>query len=191
MSKNKNDDFKLLAPIYERFIHQRKSIPWMDRIRSRKPISLLDIGGGTGRITQNFQDIVTKLFLADFSLPMLLAANNKQLFNETCCMVEKLPYAPESFDCIIMVDAFHHVINQQEALDEVFRTLTTTGIFILEEPGIDHWQVKIISFFEKIAGMRSRFFRVQEILRMVNQSNIKIEIHNDGINYFIIFEKYY
>lgn len=189
MSKNHNDDFKILAPIYEKFIQPRKLNPWMEFIVHKRPQKLLDVGGGTGRITQNFKGIVPKLFLADSSLPMLKAAKKKHLFSETCCMVEKLPYASGSFDCIVMVDAFHHVVNQKEALDEIIRILSDEGFFILEEPDIKHFQVKIIALFEKITGMRSHFFRVEDILDMLKQRNIKVETHYDSINFFMIFEK--
>ncbi len=184
-----NDDFRLLALIYERFIHPRKSLPWAHYLEDVHIRNLLDIGGGTGRITQNFHPAIPFLFLADFSFPMLRAAHKKNLFLETCCQVELLPYCDQAFDSIVMVDAFHHLIDQKSAMQEVLRVMKVGAIFILEEPDIEKWQVKLIALGEKIAGMRSKFFRVNEIVKMIDFEDFTLKIERDSVNYFIIIKK--
>lgn len=189
MNKKFNDDFKNLATIYEHFVHPRKSLPWLHFLDEIKITSMLDIGGGTGRITENFYPEIPLLYLADFSFPMLQAAHRKRILLETCCLVEKLPFRDESFDCVIMVDAFHHLVDQKTALHEVIRVLRVGGVFILEEPDIEKWQVKLIAIGEKILGMRSKFFRKEEIIQMLNPHNLAIKIEHNSINYFVRIKK--
>ncbi len=189
MKRKHNDDFRFLASIYERFIHPRKSLPWAHYLEDVHIKNMLDIGGGTGRITQNFHPAIPLLFLADFSFPMLRAAHRKRLFLETCCQVEKLPYCDQAFDSIVMVDAFHHLIDQKSALQELLRVMKVDGVFILEEPDIEKWQVKLIALGEKIVGMRSKFFRVDEIEKMINSEIFTLKIERDSVNYFLIIRK--
>lgn len=189
MKKKIRDDFRNVASFYENVIHSRKDNPWMNIVLSMETSRLLDIGGGTGRVLEAFHPQVSGLFLADFSLPMLAAARRKNLFCETCCLVEKLPYCENVFDCIIMVDAFHHLVHQQAAIDEALRVLKHGGIFILEEPDINKWGIKLIALGEKLLGMRSHFFRQEEIQKMLNAYSVQVENYTYTNNFYLVIHK--
>ncbi|MCK5728073.1 MAG: methyltransferase domain-containing protein [Methylococcales bacterium] len=51
-----------------------------------------------------------------------------------------------SFDRIIVNDAFHHIPNTQEVLNEFYRLLKPTGIVGMSEPGRYHSQTKASQF---------------------------------------------
>lgn len=189
MREKVKDDFRDVARFYEKVIHARHDNPWIESIKSRNVGNLMDLGGGTGRVLETFYPEIPLLFLADFSLPMLKAAQQKRKFNETCCLVEFLPYKDESFDAIIMVDAFHHLVHQQLVVAESLRVLNPGGILIIEEPDIAKFTIKLIALGEKLLGMRSRFYRIEEIENMLNGFHVKVERYKYSNNFYLMIQK--
>ena len=183
------DDFRFIANYYDRLIKPKEEIVWKNIICDQQFDKLLDVGGGTGRATQYLIDCAAKLYISDISFPMLTAAKSKNLFQEICCSIEKAPFANAIFDCIVMIDAFHHLINQKEALDQVLSLLKPGGIFILEEPDIRNFRVKLIAIAEKILLMRSHFIKSETVASWINKSDFSVEIKIDGINYYLVVKK--
>lgn len=50
----------------------------------------------------------------------------------------RLDLPDESVNRVACLDAFHHVVNQADVLQEIFRVLTPGGIFAMSEPGPNH-----------------------------------------------------
>ncbi len=48
--------------------------------------------------------------------------------------VQKLPYPPDFFDCVLSSDVFEHVRLDDAAFRELFRVLKPNGIFVLQAP---------------------------------------------------------
>lgn len=80
MNESHKDDFKKLANFYDKIIHKKNKIFWKDKVNIQKSGTILDIGGGTGRILENFQDLASHLYICDFSLSMLNKAKQKKNF---------------------------------------------------------------------------------------------------------------
>lgn len=152
--------------------------------------ALLDIGGGTGRITAYFTGISSRAFVVDPAVRMLHEAQNKGLITVNAPS-EKLPFRSGCFDRVIMVDAFHHVADQQQSLEEMWRTVAPGGRLIIEEPDIQHLMVKIIALGEKILLMRSKFLKPKDILalaRFDDVGNIQVS-SKKGVAWVIIDKK--
>ena len=67
-----------------------------------------------------------------------------QLRHET---VFKLSFPDESFDMIFCHQLLHHVSNQTEALQELYRVLAAGGVMLISEsckPFIDSWPVRLL-----------------------------------------------
>ncbi len=58
----------------------------------------------------------------------------------------KLPLEPESIDRAVCFDSFHHVPNQGEVLEELYRVLKPGGRVVLAEPGEGHAQMEHSQF---------------------------------------------
>lgn len=183
------DHFGFLAPFYEKFIQPKD--PQEIREFGHLPTSgsLLDAGGGTGRIAQTLHGQAGMIVVADLSLKMLEQAHGKEGLRLACSHSERLPFPEASFDRVIMVDALHHVFHQQQTADEFWRVLKPGGRLVIEEPDIRVWSVKLIAAFEKLALMRSHFLSPPQIAALFLHRLAKVSIDTKGYNAWVSVEK--
>ncbi|HEX2979198.1 MAG TPA: class I SAM-dependent methyltransferase [Anaerolineaceae bacterium] len=146
--------FDFVAPWYDRVAHTDDPEPY----RSLLAVSggtLLDAGGGTGRVGALLAKWADQVVVVDVSMGMLRQAGTKDALRLTRAEVESLPLANESIDRIVMADAFHHVRDQAGVIQEMWRVLRPGGRIVIEEPNIHTFPVKIIAVVEKLLLMRS------------------------------------
>ncbi len=160
------DHFGLLAPSYERFIRPAYPQRLEELLALPAGGSLLDAGGGTGRIAQFLAPRAGICVVADVSQGMLRFAGRKVGVRALRAASEGLPLADGSFDRVIMVDALHHVADAPGTARELWRVLKPGGRLVIEEPDIRTLPVKVIAVFEKLALMRSRFYTGEAIRAM-------------------------
>ena len=99
------DHFGFFAPYYDR-VFQHGDRSWLFELMQLPTDGLvLDVGGGTGRIAQLFRDQVKSVVVADLSIKMLQQANAKGGLLTAGSHSEFLPFATNSFDRIMMIDA--------------------------------------------------------------------------------------
>jgi len=181
------DHFNLIGPIYDLIFGRRVDLEIVDRAAVKPVHKVLDVGGGTGRVTVLFTRIAQKTVNADYARKMLYEAQEKGV-DCVQTLSEKLPFDDRTFDRIIIVDALHHVVDQQRTLNEMWRLLTTGGKMIIEEPNIHHWSIKLIALGEKLLFMRSHFIKPERIASMCQfDPTAKVElIREKGIAWVII-----
>jgi ubiquinone/menaquinone biosynthesis C-methylase UbiE len=121
------DHFGILAPFYERFIRPKVSQTFWRLVDARPGQTLLDAGGGTGRVSQELAGQGLRVVVADESTEMLREVSLKEGLLPLRTLTESLPFADETFERVIMVDALHHVAHQQRSADELFRVLKPGG----------------------------------------------------------------
>ena len=188
----KLDHFDILAPIYERFISQVNLEPLLELLKLSPDHRLLDAGGGTGRVSGSMTDLVDNVFLTDVSWGMLQQAGSRPALRRVNAHAERLPFPNESFERILMVDAFHHVCNQAETAAELLRVLATGGRLVVEEPDIRRFAVKLVALGEKLALMRSHFRRPETMKAMFERQGGRVTVYTHpagGTNVWLIVEK--
>jgi ubiquinone/menaquinone biosynthesis C-methylase UbiE len=155
------------------------------------PVSgaLLDAGGGTGRVAQFMSGKAHPIFVVDLSYKMLSVAREKDGLNPVCSHTECLPYPDASFERIIMVDALHHVCDQRQTVDELWRVLKPGGRLVIEEPDVRSFTVKLIAIGEKLALMRSHFLAPQRIVDLFHYPNAEVRMETRNYNAYIIAKK--
>jgi demethylmenaquinone methyltransferase/2-methoxy-6-polyprenyl-1,4-benzoquinol methylase len=142
------------------------------------------VGGGTGRVAFAIRDLVDEVVIADVSFGMLDKADRFSL-KPVCGGSESLPFADNSFERVIMVDALHHVIHHANSAREMFRVLKPGGLIIIEEPDIRTFGVKLIALAEKLLLMRSHFLKPDQIMKLFPSGEKSIRAE-DGAAWVIV-----
>ena len=183
------DHFDFLAPLYETFIKPKDPQEMWAFADLPTTGALLDAGGGTGRIAQFMSDKASQVVVADLSCKMLIEARQKNGLHPVCSHTEKLPFPDGAFARIIMVDALHHVCDQRETVDELWRTLQPGGRLVVEEPDLRTFAVKLIALGEKLALMRSHFLSPPRIAELFDYPNARVHVETRKSNAWVIVEK--
>jgi ubiquinone/menaquinone biosynthesis C-methylase UbiE len=182
------DHFDIIAGIYNRTAQFSAPPELLEVLNLPFDGLLLDAGGGTGRVAESLRKMVRQVFVADISRGMLKHASVKSLL-ATCAPVEKLPFASGVIDRVIMVDALHHVFDQEQAILELWRVLAPGGRIVIIEPNIHKFGVKLIAVAEKILLMRSHFLPAERIVALFADQNPHIWIVSNEGNVWVCAEK--
>ena len=185
------DHFGLIAPHYDRVITQVNLAHLLTLLRLEPSHRLLDVGGGTGRVSRGMTGLVNQVVLADPSLGMIRQARGRDGLQPANAHAERLSFPAGSFDRILMVDAFHHVCDQQQTAAELLRVLAPGGRLVVEEPNIETLTVKLIALAEKLALMRSHFLSPSAIAQMFRSLGAQVSIHtipDDRLNAWLVVE---
>jgi len=183
------DHFSILAPLYDRLISTPERTKILELARLPTEGSLLDAGGGTGRISQQLVGHAKQVVVLDESVKMLREAKSKNGLRAVGSATEELPFSDASFDRVTMVDALHHVAHQKLSLMELWRVLKPGGVIVVEEPDIQHFGVKLVALAEKLALFRSHFLTPERISEQLIDFGAKTHIVREKPNAWIIAEK--
>ncbi len=174
------DHFDLVARFYDRAIGPHEAEQLREQLDLPGHGRLLDIAGGTGRVLTGLKPWEGTFVLCDYSFPMLRQAKQKHSAALVRAAAEKLPFADNFFERILIVDALHHLTDQTRALAEMWRVLTPGGRLVIEEFDVHHWAVKIVAILEKIALMRSHFMAPAEIQRLMENLGANVQVRYQG-----------
>lgn len=184
------DHFTLIAPYYDRLIRLQSKEKLIALAGLSMSGRLLDAGGGTGRVSQALRELTDSIVIVDESLGMLHQAMNKGGLEIVCSQTELLPFDSQTFDCVLLIDALHHVTNQQRTISELWRVLRYGGRIIVEEPDIRNPSVKLVALFEKLALMRSHFLSSQEIVALFEKyPSAHIHVEQERFNVWVVVQK--
>ncbi len=183
------DHFDLLAPIYERVIPPAVTESMLRELDPGPNCRLLDAGGGTGRVSGFLQEHVGSVVLTDISMGMLKQAAEKDNLQPACALTETMPFINDFFDCILLVDALHHVIDQAETARELWRIIKPGGRIVIQEPDIRTFAVKLIAIMEKVTLMRSHFLAPQAIVDLFHFDGADVDMHTEESNVWVIVKK--
>jgi ubiquinone/menaquinone biosynthesis C-methylase UbiE len=158
------DPFSWIARYYDRLAGQPDTTVFMRLLALPAGGRLLDLGGGTGRMSQRLDSI--QVVICDLAIGMAQQARSKGLL---ACLgpAEHLPFVDGTFDGILVVDAFHHFQDQPLAVREMLRVLRPSGRVVIVEPDIRHTLMPLLSWGERRLGLSSRMLPPLELGKLV------------------------
>ena len=183
------DHFGFLAPYYDRIAKPAPPGDLLEHLNLNDQSHVLDMGGGTGRVAQTLTPYAGSVTVVDLSYKMLQQAKLKPGLRFAMAGSEALPYPSESFDAILMVDAFHHVIDQQRTLYELFRVLKPGGTIVVKEPDIQIFAVKVIAVGEKLLRMRSHIISGEKIAGMFGICCKEAQVYRKDYTVWVVVKK--
>ena len=183
------DHFGLIAPYYDHAIPLRELEQYIRIIELPVGGSLLDVGGGTGRVAKALKGQVSQAIVVDASMGMLSQAKIKDGLRLACSYSESLPFPTAYFERVIMVDALHHVSDQQASASELWRVVRPGGLVVILEPDIRMASVKVIAILEKVLLMRSHFLSPDRIAQLFSFPDADFRIVNNGFNAWVCIRK--
>ena len=182
------DHFRFVAPIYDRLFASQQP----DRLRSllELPVDgrILDAGGGTGRVAQALRGSADQVMVVDESAAMLQQARLKGL-PAVCGQAESLPFADGAFARILVVDAFHHLRDQQQAAVELLRVLAPSGRLVIEEPNVERLSIRLLALAEKLALMRSHFRLPSAVQQIFEAAGANVRLVRQGTSFWAVVER--
>ena len=137
---------------------------------------LLDLGGGTGRVSFQLSEHVKECILFDVSIEMLQQAHkNSEKLPIIQALAEKIPFKSNSFDQIFLNDSLHHIKNQQETLEECYRILKPNGELLIREFDKKYfWNIFLI-IMEAFLRFKSKFLSPNQLAIMCENIGFKTE----------------
>lgn len=156
--------FNWSAPLFHRFLDDRWTardvgvLSGLLRLWVPEGGALLDLGGGTGGLAVRLAgSLHARTTILDPTPEMLARVPAHPALTVRLGLAEEAPFADDSFDAVLVSDAFHHFRDLDRAVDEMVRvTRPGGGILILEiDPG--GWRRAIVAV-ERLVGEPANFF---------------------------------
>lgn len=183
------DHFSLVAPLYERVIRPPDARWLRELCAFERGHRLLDVGGGTGRVSQHFRDDVASICILDVSVGMLREALAKGGLCAGSGVAERLPFRDGAFERIIAIDSFHHFRDHRHAAEELLRVLAPGGRLVVEEPDIRRFSVKLVALGETLTLMRSHFYPPHTLMRFFDAPGVQLTLHESSPNFWLVADK--
>lgn len=168
--------FDWIAPYYDRLFNFSDVEPMLALLQLGPGQSLLDVGGGTGRVTSALVAHVGRACVVDPAAGMLVQARAKGLCIYQS-VAEHLPFPAGAFDRILVVDAFHHFQDQSQAARELLRVLRPGGRLLIKEPDNHHGVVKLVNLAERLLFMHAHVLAPADLARQFQSAGGQVMLY--------------
>ncbi len=130
-------------------VNKQGWFPWiMEQLHLQEEQTILEIGCGNGELWvagKNQMPDNCKVTLSDISSGMVTDAKTRlenagidSGFSYITADCQELPFASESFDCVVANHVLFYVKDRKQALKEISRVLKSGGMFVCSTYGQDH-----------------------------------------------------
>lgn len=189
------DHFDLIARWYDRALGGPPDERLLRLLDARPGHRLLDVGGGTGRVTAALAAAGVQVAVCDTSRRMAEEARAKGL-SVVLGSVTRLPFPAASADRVLVVDAFHHfvvpspAVAQAAAAGELLRVLAPGGRLLIQEPDITRRATRPVVWMERVLLMGSRFLSGVEMVRLFEAAGGRLVAEeHDHFNVWLVITK--
>lgn len=146
---------------------------------------LLDIGGGTGRISRRLRSQYHHILVLDIERSMLRHAQARGL-DVVLADSAHLPIKDKTIDFTLMVDALHHFPNQKGALLEAARALRPRGVLRVEEFDPSSAIGSLIEQAERLLRFGSTFRTSAELEQEVQDAGFSVVVRRPNAYEYVV-----
>ncbi|OTF01323.1 class I SAM-dependent methyltransferase, partial [Halorubrum sp. SD612] len=122
----------------------------------------------------------------DASVGMLSRARRGRGLSGVAGDAGRLPFRDESVDAVTVVDAFHHLPDQDAALAEAARVLAPGGALVVREFDPEHPLGRPLVAGEHAIGMESRFRAPSDLASAMDAVDLDPRIVDRGFGYTVV-----
>jgi len=141
---------------------------------------VLDVGGGTGRGAGAIEG--TDRVVVDAAAGMVRESRRKGL-EAVRGDAARLPFADESVDALLVVDAFHHFGDPDGALREAARVLRPGGVVVVRDFDPTAPVGRLIEAGERLWGFDSTFVAPERLARRMGSAGLDARFRSRGFQY--------
>lgn len=125
LRRQRGQSFSAVAEVYDRArpAYPAQAVAWL---AGPEPARVLEIGAGTGKLTEGLLNAGHTVTATDPSAPMLDRLAERLDTPVAQCTAELLPFRADSFDRVVVAQAFHW-FDVEPALAEIARVLRAGG----------------------------------------------------------------
>ena len=161
-----------LFDIYERELFVRL-------VKEHKPLSVIDVGSGTGRMTEALAPLTKRVVGLDFSSQSLevLLRRNINNCSALCASGASLPVKNESFDIAVSCQVLP-LMQLEEllmTLGEIRRILKRHGVFIFSAYNYDYWRYHGVIDTGEIGGSYRKHFSSGYVYHLARKFNFRVQ----------------
>lgn len=153
---------------------------------------ILDVGGNTGKITNLYSGNSKKIFVLEPEHKNLrFGMKHRKHIGFVEGEAGRIPFPSEYFDKVVILLSFHHIREQDTALQEIKRVLKATGRLIMLELDPSLKLGKWIMFYENtIRHMGCKYYCPLELKNKIEKHNFqKAFVRSAAKGYFLIASK--
>lgn len=152
------NEYRRMASIYDWvyriYLNKTLSVA-IDALRPDGRERILDVACGTGELEKRVMSVYPAQAIVgvDLTDAMLVRARTKLaafphvVFHQGSS--KALPFADNTFDCVITCSAFHYMRQPDRVVAECARVLTPNGRFIMIDWTRDAWQGRVYDWFRR------------------------------------------
>ena len=152
--------FSIYAPIYNPFVRLTRIAPvapLLETVDLRAHESVLDVGGGTGRVAAAATGFCREVVVLDSCMAMLKRIPPGSNLRPVSGKAQDMPFENGRFDVVLCVDALHHIKDAYAAVVEMHRVLRPGGRILVQEFDVRGWRGKAVLVLERLFVDDSRF----------------------------------
>jgi ubiquinone/menaquinone biosynthesis C-methylase UbiE len=132
--------------------------------------AILDVGGGTGVLARRLHDALgAEVTVLDPTPQMLRYIPEGGPVRAVLGTAEEMPFEDDSFDALIVTDAFHHFRDQPAAVRQFTRVVRPGGGLLVAELDPSGLVMRAVVLAEKLLGEPGTFFRPDEMCAFMTQ----------------------
>jgi ubiquinone/menaquinone biosynthesis C-methylase UbiE len=141
-----------------------------------RPLTVLDLGAGRGRIARVLERVIRgRVTACDVNVDRV-RQGHRPSGGAVAADGQSLPFASTSFDAVYLVDVMHHVGDARALLGEVARVLVTGGRVIIVDVDAHSLLGASMRVVASVTGRRCRFMTPAALAAMLRATGFEPRI---------------